>query len=154
MPPKRPLTDTNSYQSPPPAHRAAPGNEHHHSPLPGHHQETPVDAAVAITTPPRNNIRNDAENLSPTNGSCPSASTVTGEMNGMATTTAMQNPSQAEMQPVAVVGGGARAAYQASPPQAEIQPVAVVGGGARAAYQATQQQRIITCNLSNIPLSK
>lgn len=126
MPPKRPLTDTNSYQSPPPGQRANHGNEHHHSPLPGHHQETPVDAAVAITTPPRNNIRNDDENLSPTSGS-----SLPGEMNGMGTTTALQ-----------------------SPPQAEMQPVAVVGGGARAAYQASQQQRIITCNLSNIPLSK
>jgi hypothetical protein len=116
MPPKRPLTDANSYQSPPPAHRDTQGNEHHHSPIPGHHPETPADAAVSVTTPPRNFVRNADEN---------------DETNPMAATRAMQRT-----------------------PQAEMQPVAVVSGGARAAYQASQQQRIITCNLANIPPSK
>jgi hypothetical protein len=45
-------------------------------------------------------------------------------------------------------------AVMQSSPGALMQPVAVVSGGARAAYQASQQQRIITCNLSNIPPSK
>ena len=131
MPPKRPLSDTNSYQSPPPGHRAPHGNDHHHSPIPGHHQETPADAAVAITTPPRNNIRNVDANLLPTSGISLPASAVTGEIHEVAANTAIQRS-----------------------PQAEMQPVAVVSGGARAAYQAAQQQRTITCNLANIPPSK
>ena len=148
MPPKRPLSDSNSYQSPPPGHRNTHnGIDHHHSPLPGHHQETPADAAVATSTPPRTNVRNDDENLSPTNVRSPNqiqdrsagaingislpATAVIDEMNSVSAPTAMQ-----------------------SSPGALMQPVAVVSGGARAAYQASQQQRIITCNLSNIPPSK
>jgi hypothetical protein len=50
------------------------------------------------------------------------------------------------MEPVAAIGGSARAAV--------IEPVAAIGGGARAAYQASQQQRVVTCNLSSIPLSE
>lgn len=147
MPPKRHLHDSNCYQSPPPGHRnTEDGNDHHHSPIPGHHQEAPADAAVAISTPPRQQVRKDDATLSPNSERSPElmqaraagavhgislpATAVAVEMNSMAAITAMQSSPQAEMQP------------------------AVVSGGARAAYQASQQQRIITCNLSSIPPSK
>jgi hypothetical protein len=150
MPPKRALTnanaDTNDYQSPPPGLRNAQGIEHHHSSMPGHHPETPAGAPVAIATPPRSNIRD--ENLEITGGHSPvriqdqtvgAASTIrlpeTGDANGMICT----------MATTAVVQGS---------PQAVIEPVAAIGGGARAAYQASQQQRIITCNLNSIPISE
>ena len=64
----------------------------------------------------------------------------------MAATAETQALPQAVMDPVAEIGGGARAAV--------IEPVAAIGGGARAAYQASQKQRVVTCNLSSIPLSE
>jgi hypothetical protein len=148
MPPKRPLSDANSYQSPPPGHRNTHnGIDHHHSPLPGHHQETPSDAAVATSTPPRTNVRNDDENLSPTNVRSPNQiqDRSAGANNGISLPATTDN---AEMLSVT-----APTAMQSSP-GALMQPDAVVSGGARAAYQASQQQRIITCNLSSIPPSK
>jgi hypothetical protein len=114
--------------------------------MPGHHQETPDGAPVAITTPPRNNIRD--ENLAISGAHTPdriqdrtagAAITIrhpeTGDANGMFSTMATT------------------AAVQGSP-QAVMEPVAAIGGGARAAYQASQQQRIITCNLTSIPISE
>ncbi len=148
MPPKRPLYESNSYQSPPPGHRNTHnGIDHHHSPLPGHHQETPADAAVAASTPPRTNDRNDDENHTPTNVCSPNQiqDRAAGASNGISLPATAVND---EMNSVT-----APTALQSSP-GALIQPVAMVSGGARAAYQKSQQQGIITCNLSNIPPSK
>jgi hypothetical protein len=150
MPPKRAFTnanaDTNDYQSPPPGLRNAQGIEHHHSPMPGHHPETPAGAPVAIATPPRSNIRD--ENLAVTGAHTPDRiqdrtvgaaiairQPATGDANGMPSTMATT-------------------AAEQSSPQAVMEPIVAIGGGARAAYQAAHQQRIITCNLTIIPISE
>jgi hypothetical protein len=166
MPPKRPFSNTNAiandYQSPPPSQRHAHANEHHHSPIPGHHQATPADAPVAIATPPRN-IRNGDENLPSSDDhspnhiharaagaaipiSLPAIAGANDMISAIAATAEVQASPQAVIVPVAAIGGSARAAV--------IEPVAAIGGGARAAYQASQQQRVVTCNLSSIPLSE
>jgi hypothetical protein len=187
MPPKRPLSNTNAnandYQSPPPGRRNAHENEQHHSPMPGHHQETPVDAPVAIATPPR--VHNNNENLAITGAhspdddhtqaagaaipiSHPATADAIDLLSTTAATAEIHAAPPAVPEPVPPIGGGARAAVMdrigaigggaraagLEPVAAGFEPVAAIGGGARAAYQTSQQQRVITCNLTNIPLSE
>jgi hypothetical protein len=177
MPPKRPLSNTNAnandYQSPPPGRR---NNEQHHSPMPGHHQETPADAPVAIATPPR--AHNNDENLAFTgahspddihtqaaSAAIPITHPATANAIDLLATTAptaeIHATPPAVSEPVCLpIGGGARAAVMdrisaiGGGVRAVTEPVAGIGGGAREAYQAAQQQRVISCNLANIPLSE
>ena len=146
MPPKRPLSNTNDYQSPPPGQRPALANEHHLSPIPGHHQETPADAPVSITTPPRNSHRND-ENLAPTIGRTPehNQERIAVEVNP---SSRPANAAAAEMASMEDSG------VMQNSPAVVMEPRAVGGSGARAAYHASQQQRIVTCNLNNIAPSE
>jgi len=150
MPPKRPLTDANAnandYQSPPPGRRNAQGNEHHHSPMPGHHPETPVGAPVAIATPPRINIRD--ENLAVTGAHTPDH--IQDQTVGAALTIRHPATVDANGMPATM----ATTAAEQSTPQAVMEPIVAIGGGARAAYQAAHQQRIITCNLTSMPISE
>jgi hypothetical protein len=148
MPPKRPLSGTNDYQSPPPTQRDTHnGNDLHLSPMPGHHQETPADAAMANTTPPRSTVRNEDENLSPISARSPHATQT--QAGGGIHAIALPAPAATDETNAAAATNAMQ-----SGPQAVMQPDAVVNGGARAAYQVSQQQRIITCNLANIPPSK
>ena len=146
MPPKRPFSNNNDYHSPPPGHRPTLANEHHLSPIHGHHPETPADAPVAITTPPRSNNRN-YENLSPTIGNSPEHI----QERGAVEINFSSRPATAAAADVAATE--ITGAMQNSP-EVAMEPGAVGAGGARAAYHATQQQRIVTCNLNSMSPSE
>jgi hypothetical protein len=126
MPPKRALPTPTDEHSPPPTQR--PAIEHHLSPVAGHHPDTPADAAVAISTPPRMQDQNaDIQ---------PPHETPSGNI----------GPNGAG--PIPAVSPAPQAALAIEPAQSTAS-----NGGARAAYAATQQQRVITCNINAIPTS-
>ena len=144
MPPKRPLSNINDCQSPPPGQQQTLANDHHLSPIPGRLPETPTDAPVAINTPPRI-IERNSENLPPTMGHSPEhiqQRPAAGANHSIQPAVAAEIHTEAE-----------RTAMQNSPVQ-EMATGALVGGGARAAYHASQQQRVVTCNLNNIAPSE
>jgi len=144
MPPKRPLSNYNECHSPPPGQRQTLANDHHLSPIPGRLPETPTDAPVAINTPPRI-IHRTSENLPPTIGL---TSEHLQQRPAIGANHSIQPAVAAEIHTEAE-----RTAMQNSPVQ-EMDTGALVGGGARAAYHASQQQRVVTCNLSNIAPSE
>jgi hypothetical protein len=131
MPPKRPLQSSNEM-SPPPSQRQTVDQEHHLSPMAGHHPEIPADAAMAINSPPRRMDNTNVENQSPPNSQS-GAGQVANSTDDLA-----DRPISSPQQDAS-----------ATDPSRS----AMVNGGARAAYAASQQQRIITCNLSSIPTS-
>lgn len=132
MPPKRPL-QSNNEMSPPPSQRQAADQEHHLSPMAGHHPDIPANAAMAIISPPRRlDITNGEENHSP-----PNSQSGAGQVARTTDDLANRPISSPQQNPSAIDTGRS----------------AIANGGARAAYAAAQQQRIITCNLSNIPTS-
>jgi hypothetical protein len=131
MPPKRPL-QSNNDMSPPPSQRQTVDQEHHLSPMAGHHPEIPADAAMAINSPPRRLENTNGENQSPPNSQ--SGAGQVARTTDVLADRPISSPQQNE---------------SATDPSRS----AIVNGGARAAYAATQQQRVVTCNLSNIPTS-
>jgi hypothetical protein len=144
MPPKRPLSNHNDYQSPPPGHRPTLANEHHLSPLPGRLPDTPVDAPVAINTPPRI-IDCNSETLTPTIGRSPE--------HIQETPAVVANPNSRPAAAAEIAMEAGRPEMQNSAAVA-IESGALGGGGARAAYHASQQQRVVTCNLNSIAPSE
>ena len=141
MPPKRPTPTDNL--SPPPTHRTVNDNEHHHSPLPGHHPDLPVDAAVANTSPQsKRSKENDMSSL-PSIMSTPEINPDDAIAQNAVTT-----------QPELAIVDLTSQPSPSTSATAILMPNATTNGGARAAFIAAQQQRTITCNLSLLPLSK
>ena len=114
--------------------------------MPGHHQETPVDAPVAIATPPR--VHNNNENLAITGAHSPD------DDHTQAAGAAIPISHPATADAIDLLSTTAATAEIHAAPPAVPEPVPPIGGGARAAYQAAHQQRIITCNLTSIPISE
>ena len=142
MPPKRPTPTDNL--SPPPTHRTIIDNEHHHSPLPGHHPDLPADAAVANASP---QSKRSKEN------EMPSLPSILSTPNINPDDTTAQNA--VTVQPAsAIVDLFTSQPSSTTAATAVLVPNATANGGARAAFIAAQQQRTITCNLSLLPLSK
>jgi hypothetical protein len=142
MPSKRPTPTDN--MSPPPTHRTAIGNEHHHSPLPGHQPELPADAAVANASPQSKRSKENEMPLLPSINSIPSVSP---------DDTTAQIPATVQTPSTTVD----LLTLQPSSTTAETTAMVTTttaGGGARAAFVAAQQQRNVTCNLSLLPLRK
>jgi hypothetical protein len=135
MPQKRALPSSNDDYSPPPAQRQKLAVEHHLSPIAGRHPETPADAAVAISTPPR---RQD-ETID------------NQELHGIASENIC--PNVAGQNDITLHAHPAGSPAQQETPATEPGRSTATNGGARAAYAASQQQRIITCNLTTIPAS-
>jgi hypothetical protein len=142
MPSKRPTLTDN--MSPQPTHRTADGNEHHHSPLPGHQPELPADAAVANASPQSKRSKENEMPMPPTINSTPNISPddETAEM------AASVQPPSAPVDLLTLQPSSITAVATA------MVPTTNAGGGARAAFLTAQQQRNVTCNLSLLPLRK